>query len=344
MERTPQRNSLRWLLPLFGGVIGLVAVFFIYRSLDLAGFVQGLRRANPAWIAVLAFTIVLEQFFSGWKWRQILFDVKPVPALRLTGALLAGYGANLLVPLGISPLVRSWLVARIDGLKMATVLSTTIIARFVDGVVFALFAGLVAVFGHIPNIEGDLAFGLTVAGALNLLLFGGMLWALFRFRVLFASDGPFICRLFDRGAKLLRLNGPDLRFSLCDGIVWPASAMRRIAVIAGAVASKLTAVTHFIWAGLAVGVTLAPMDYLFVMVFAGFSMVLSRFVRIPGGFVIGAGYALQQLGIAPETALLMVLFNYMTSLVLVVGIGLFVLWQSGIDIHEARKRAGADND
>jgi hypothetical protein len=54
----------------------------------------------------------------------------------------AGYGANVLVPLGISPLVHSWLIARIKVLQMGTVLTTSIIARFIDRVVFALFAKL----------------------------------------------------------------------------------------------------------------------------------------------------------------------------------------------------------
>jgi len=41
------------------------------------------------------------------------------------------------------------------------------------------------------------------------------------------------------------------------------------------------------------------------------------------------------LGVPPETALLMILFNYIMTILLVVGIGLIVLWQSGIDIRRA---------
>jgi len=325
----------RWLLPVAGGALALVVIFWLYGSLDFGRFLDGLRHANPFWIVVLAVAIVLEQLLNGWKWRQILYDVKPVGTLRLTGALLAGYGANVLVPFGISPLVRAWIVARLDRLNMATVLSTTIIARFIDGVVFALFAGLVALAGNIPQIEGNLKLGLSIAGALNIVLFGGLLWAMFRFRALFARDGPLICRMFDWLAVRMHADGPGLRGALCKGVIWPRSGARRFKVILGAVLAKLVAVTHFIWAGLAVGVLLAPWDYFFLMVFAGFIMVLGRFVRIPGSFVFGAGFALQLLGVPDETALLMILFNYVMTIILVVGIGLIVLWQSGIDIRRA---------
>lgn len=334
-----KRLLVRWGAPVAGGTVALAIIFWLYRDLDFGRFLAGLLTANPGWIAILAATILLEQLLNGWKWRQILHDVKPVRTLRLTGALLAGYGVNVLVPLGISPLVRSWLVARIEGLKMGTVLTTTIIARFIDGVVFALFAGVVAMAGKVPQITGNLELGLAVAGALNFALFGALLWAIYRFRALFAREGPLICRLFDWVAKWFRANGAALRGSLCDGVVWPQSRRHRLNVLIGAIAAKLVSATHFLWAGLAVGVVLAPFDYLFLMVFAGFSLVLSRFVRVPGGFVIGSALAFSLLGVPEEQALLMILFNWMMSIILVVGIGLVVLWQSGIDIRNARIEA-----
>ncbi len=95
----------------------------------------------------------------------------------------------------------------------------------------------------------------------------------------------------------------------------------------------------FLWAGLAVGVVLSGWDYLFLMVFAGFVMVIGRFVRIPASFVFGAGFALKALGVPDEAALLMILFNYIITIILMVGVGLVVLWQSGLDIRRLRTPA-----
>ena len=78
------------------------------------------------------------------------------------------------------------------------------------------------------------------------------------------------------------------------------------------------------------------MDYLFLMIFAGFALVLTRFIRVPGGFVIGSGFALKLLGVPDEQALAMILFNQVLSMVLMVGLGLLFLWRSGVDIREAR--------
>ena len=343
LPKPPSRTLVRlWLPPLVGAVVALALIFWLYRDLDFGRFLSGLRDAHSGWIGILAVTILLEQVVNGWKWRQILHDIKPVRTLRLTGALLAGYGANVLVPLGISPLVRSWLIARMEDLKMGTVLSTTIIARFIDGVVFALFAGLVAMAGKVSQVGGNLELGLAVAGAVNFVLFGGLLWALFQFRTLLAQDGPLICRLFDGVAKWFRANGASLRASLCDGVVWPKARRHRLNVLLGAFAAKLISTTHYIWAGLAVGIVLAPLDYLFLMVFAGFSLVLTRFIRVPGGFVIGSALAFNLLGVPEEQALLMILFNWMISIIVVVGGGMIVLWQSGIDIRNQHQEIAYD--
>jgi len=99
---------------------------------------------------------------------------------------------------------------------------------------------------------------------------------------------------------------------------------------------KAIASTNFLWAGLAVAVTLGLFDYLFLMVFAGFALILTRFIRVPGGFILGSGFALNLLGVPREQALAMILFSRMVAMVLVVGIGQIILCRSGIDIRNIK--------
>lgn len=332
----PASLIIRWIVPTVGAVLAIVVLFWLYRDLDLDRFLAAIATAEPSWLAVLATTIVLEQLVRGWKWRQILFDLKPISSVRLFGAILAGYGVAVFIPLGISPLVRSWLIARLEGLRLAGVLVTTAIERFLDGIVFALIAALVALAGEIPRIEGDVRSGLAVAGLLNLALFSGLLWFIFLGRTPLERDDARVSRWIDwvasKGGRYLE----GLRSALREGIIWPRDRIRQFGVVAAAVAMKGISVTHFLWAGLAVGVVLGGWDYLFLMVFAGFALVMARFVRVPGGFVIGSAFALKLLGVPDEQALVMILFNNVFSIVLVVGFGLVFLWRSGLDIRAAR--------
>ena len=339
------RSSLliKWLVPIAGAVLAIAALFWLYRDLDINKFLAAISSADSIWLIPLAATILLEQLVRGWKWRQILFDLKPISSWRLFGAILAGYGVAVFIPLGVSPLVRAWLIARLEGLRMAGVLVTTAIERFLDGIIFALIAGLVALAGEIPQIEGDVRTGLAVAGGLNLGLFSALLCLLFLGRTTLARDAARVSRWIDwlaaKGGR--RLDG--LRSAISDGIVWPRDRVRQVGAIGASIVMKGISATHFLWAGLAVGVVLASWDYIFLMVFAGFALVMARFVRVPGGFVIGSALALKLLGVPDEEALAMILFNNIISMVLVVGIGLVFLWRSGVDIRAART-VGVDYD
>lgn len=331
------RLVLRWLIPALGAAVAVGALFWLYRDLDFDRFAAELATAEPVWLVVLAGTILAEQLLRGWKWRQILYDLKPISSWRLFGAILAGYGVGTLIPLGVSPLVRSWLIARLENLRLACVLVTAAIERFIDGVVFALIVGVVALSGQVPDVEGGLRTGLAAAGALNLALFGALLWLLFSAREALSRGDTPVSRAIDWLASKGGARLAGIRSAIAEGIVWPRAPLRRWGVIGASFAMKAIAASHFLWAGLAVGVVLRPFDYLFLLVFAGFALVLARFIRVPGGFVIGSGLALNILGVADEAALAMIMFNNVFSILLMVGIGLMVFWRSGAEIRSLAK-------
>lgn len=324
---------------MLGVVIAASILFWLYQDIDLDRFLGAISNSEPIWLFALMGTILLEQLIRSWKWRQILFELKPVSTLRLFGAILAGYGVAIVIPLGVSPLVRAWLIARLEGLRMPSVLVTTAIERLLDGIVFALFAALVALAAHIPEVEGDVRTGLLIAGGLNLVLFSGLLYVVFFSRTPLGRDDARLSGFIDWSAGKWGSRFDGLRIAIREGIVWPRDRSRQIGAVLASVSMKIIAATHFLWAGLALGVVLGVLDYVFIMVLAGFALVLARFIRVPGGFVIGSGFALNLLGVPTDKALAMILFNHFLSIILVVSLGLLFLWRSGIDIRAARQRS-----
>ena len=313
------------------------ALYMTFRHLDLDRLFGVVGNAKMGWMVALGVSIPLEQLVRGWKWRQILFDLRPIGSLRLFGAVMAGYFANMLVPVGLSPLVRTWLVARLEGMAVSTVLLTTVIERFVDGIVFAFIVGLLITFAALPMVDGDIRLGLMAAGGGSLVLFAGLMGVLFRYKNHLNVPESFVGRniaWLERafGGRLVGLGN-----GLAEGIIWPKSRARGVGVIAASIAMKVISTSQFVWAGLAFGVLLSPPDYLFIMVFTSFALIMSRFVRIPGGSVIGSAFALKLLGIADEEALTMVLVVHAASFLLIAGIGALALWKSGLTIMNFRQ-------
>ena len=83
-------------------------------------------------------------------------------------------------------------------------------------------------------------------------------------------------------------------------------------------------------------VVLRPAEYIFLLVFLGFLIILTRLARIPGGFLVGGVFALDLLGVAEAEGLAMVLLIQFAGLLTVSSIGAFALWRDGVAIGDLR--------
>ena len=319
-----------------GALTGLLALAWVFSRVEYDRIFEVLNQTNTVYVLMLPLAIAAEQLVRAWKWRQLLFAIRPVGTLRLFGAIMAGYFLNVLFPFGISPVARSWLIARLEALKLSTVLATAAIDRLVDGLIFTGFVAVVVVFAIFPDPTSNIRQGLIVGGAGSFVLFTLLLFGLSRFKHRVARPDTWIMRL--SGRLPVRLVGPvqKLMPSFAQGVVWPQEAWRGLCIVLASIVIKMIAISHFLLAGLAFRLVLHPLDYVFLVVFLGFLIILSRLVRIPGGFFVGAIFALDLLGVPEEEALSMVLLVQVSSLLAIVSIGAFALWRSGIALDELR--------
>ena len=340
-EATKRRRWRRW-WSVGGALTGVLALVWVLWRADYDRLQQVVAEADIKFLLLVPLAVAVEQLVRAWKWRQLLHAIRPVSTLRLFGAIMAGYFANLVIPLGISPLVRSWLVARLEALKMSAVLATAAIDRLVDGLIFTGFVTLALIFAVFPDPSGSIRLGLIVGGAGGLALFALLLLALARFKWLAGLPNGWTSRLADRLPARFAGSVKGILQSFAEGIVWPREMWRGLGIVLASVVIKLIAATHFLWAGLAFLVLLRPSDYVFLMVFLGFLIILTRLARIPGGFFLGSIFALDLLGVAEEQALAMVLVVQFSSLLAVVSIGASALWRSGIALDDLRIAKGSD--
>jgi hypothetical protein len=334
-----RRSPIAILWSIIAAMVAVGVLFFAFRDLDLGRLPSVLLGAEPIWLLALAVSIPLEQLLRGWKWRQILFDIRPVGSLRLFSAVMVGYFANMIIPIGLSPLVRAWLIAGLEGLKISTVLVTTAIERFVDGIVFAIIVGILVIFATLPAADGDLRLGMMVAGGGSLVLFGGLFGGLFLIKRHLVAAESIVGRIIAWFERAFNGRFAGIGHGLSAGITWPKSRWRGLAVILASIGMKITSTTHFMWAGLVFGILLSPFDYLFIMVISGFALIISRFIRVPGGSMIGSAFALKLLAIADEEALTMVLAVHSSVIIMIAGIGAIAMWKSGLTVLKLRQAA-----
>jgi len=168
-------------------------------------------------------------------------------------------------------------------------------------------------------------------------LVGCALWAYKRGML---SQHGMVARLIKRLPARLSQPISRLAMSFSDGIVWPNNRWRGIAIMLASLAIKLLAASHFLWAGLAFGVLLAPAQYVFILVFLGFLIILGHFARVAGSFIIGGIFVLGLMDVSNEQALAMVLVVEAANLLSIAAIGALSIWWQGIALAELRVPQG----
>jgi hypothetical protein len=201
------------------------------------------------------------------------------------------------------------------------------------------FALLSVVFS---DPTGGIRAGLTWGSVGSFTLFTLALIALAGYRRGALRDDGRMTRLLQRLPPPFAGPLRRLTTAFAEGIAWPREVWRGVGIVLASLAIKLIAATHFLWAGLALGVVLEPGQYLFLIVFLGFLIILGHFARVAGSFIIGSVFALGLFGVEEEQALAMVLIVEAANLLSIAGIGALSLWWQGIALGELREAKAED--
>jgi uncharacterized membrane protein YbhN (UPF0104 family) len=338
---SPASFRRRW-LPWAGGLLGLASLAWVLRRFDLDRFLTTLAGADLFYLALVPASLMTEQLVRAWKWRQILSPLKWIGTLRLFGAVMAGYLIASLIPFGFGTIARSWIIARSDQLELPAVLATVGMDRITDGVIFACLVPVALFSVAFADPTGGIRTGLVWSGAGSLVFFvlvGCALWAYKRGMLL---QHGVVARVIKRLPARFSQPISRLAMSFSDGIVWPKDKWRGMAIMLASLAIKLVAASHFLWAGLAFGVVLSPAQYVFILVFLGFLIVLGHFARVAGSFIIGGIFVLGLMDVPKEQALAMVLVVETANLLSIAAIGTLSIWWQGIALADLRVSGEGD--
>lgn len=324
------------LLPWALGAVGAGLFAWVLWRIDFAAFLAALANANIGFAALVPAAILFEQWVAAAKWKLLLAALGGARLSRVFAANMAASLASFVVPAVGSPVVRSWLVARCEGLRFTSVLASIAVDRAVDAAAFVSFAIVAVVLIGLPRGGESLHTGAMagVAGSAAVLAVSVALLIAFRRSV--QNGGQGVHRLIAWLPARWRERARPLVDLLAEGISWPRNAGRASAIVLLAFCVKALAATHLLWAGLALGVPLGIPQYVLLMVLLGFVHVLGRFVRIPGTFLLAATFLLELHGVDRERALAMALIVQVSAIVSVTAVASVALTWFGAELRELK--------
>ncbi len=326
--------ALSWAL----GAAGLAVFAWVLWRIDYGSFLNALANANGTFVALVPVAILFEMWVAAAKWRLLLAGLGGARLSRVFAASMAAFLASYVVPVAGAPIVRSWLVARCEGLPFASVLATSAVDRIVDGAAFLAFAVAAIVLIGMPQSVESLRSGLIAGAAGSAAILAALVALLAAFRRTVRTGGAGTRRLVAWVPARWRERAHAMLDPFAQGTGWPRSRARAAALVLLALGVKALAATHLLWAGLALGVSLGITQYVLLMVLLGFVVVLSRFVRIPGSYLLAATFLLELLGVDRERALAMALIVQVSAIVSVNAAGAASLAWFGAELRELKAR------
>lgn len=320
-----------------GSVLLAGAIAWLAMNIDWRELFDVLVKSDWRYFGLISATVIGEQALRALKWRQILFDIKPISSARILAAILAGYAAGIIIPFGVSPFVRAYIVAQSERLRTMTVLTTVGVDRGIDAAVFLIVAASALALYSLPAASEQLGNQIQWVLVLNAVALCALGWLLINIRTGIMNERRWLSLLINFVPQ--RFQEYALRFSrhLADGILLPHQWQRRLIILVTSVAMRAMTVLLFVFAGRAVGVEFSFPQGLFLIVIPGMFYALSRLLRIPGGFVVGGVLALTAIGQSEVQALAIMSLIHFISAATIALVGLPILFAKGIELGAAMR-------
>jgi uncharacterized protein (TIRG00374 family) len=142
-------------------------VWFLSRT-DLSAVAAEVSRARLDLIAWAMMLTLVMPVVRAIRWRYLLDPVGPTRFVPVLKATVLGFAALALLPARAGDVIRPYMVARSEGLRVASVLATVVMERALDVIaVLALLAAHVWVFDGRRSIPDHLVRPLQVSGAVS---------------------------------------------------------------------------------------------------------------------------------------------------------------------------------
>jgi hypothetical protein len=162
----PSRRSLV-VRTLVGTAISVVALWLVFRTVDVGQALSILRGASLPWVVVMLVAMLADMTARTLRWHVILAPVADISILRTFQYITTGYAANNVLPARLGEVVRAHYLGDREGVSRSTALGTIVVERVIDfAVLVALAAGSLVLIGARSDMTGAVLVGVAVSVAL----------------------------------------------------------------------------------------------------------------------------------------------------------------------------------
>ncbi|HEX3877930.1 MAG TPA: lysylphosphatidylglycerol synthase transmembrane domain-containing protein [Bryobacteraceae bacterium] len=168
-----------WAPQAAGYVLSAVCLIWVLRGYPIKEeLIPALRELDWKWIAIAIGFDVSVYFVQAWRWNTLLEPVIRLGFWRTSQAIFVGLFANEVLPLRTGELIRCYLLAHWNNLRISLSFASAAVERLIDGVV--LVACFMFTAGIVRGVPEDLTILVRILGIGLILLSVALMWLIRR--------------------------------------------------------------------------------------------------------------------------------------------------------------------
>ena len=166
LDKIKRRKLPPWVFQAAGYAVSVACLAWVLHGYDLREVVTAIRTLDWRWVTVAVLLDLSVYIVHGWRWNTLLRPVARLPFWRTVQAIYIGLFANEVLPLRTGELIRCYLLAHWNNLRLSVSFASAAVERLIDG--FWMVGAFVAtsVFVKLPAYMVDLVR--ILAGLLGL--------------------------------------------------------------------------------------------------------------------------------------------------------------------------------
>ena len=178
-DEPPSRRKIpSWLPQALGYAISVVCLAWVLHGYDFNKLAHDFGTLDWKWVALACVADLTVYIVHGWRWQTLLAPVSRLGFWRTVQSIYIGLFANEVLPLRPGELIRCYLLAHWNDLRLSVGFASAAVERVIDGL--WMLAAFIVTAAVASNMPGEILFvaeamRAAAAGCARPLLLGGPL-------------------------------------------------------------------------------------------------------------------------------------------------------------------------
>jgi uncharacterized protein (TIRG00374 family) len=175
MESSPALSRRRipsWLPQVLGYCLSAACLIWVLHGYSLSELTRAIGTLDWRWVLLSVISDLCLYIVHAWRWNTLLGPVARLKFWRIVQAIYIGLFANEVLPLRTGEVIRCYLLAHWNDLRLSLSFASAAVERLIDG--FWLMGAFLITASFVQNIPNDLVIlveilsGFLVLGAVLL--------------------------------------------------------------------------------------------------------------------------------------------------------------------------------